>query len=592
MRKVKKYVSLLCFLLALMFCFNAYAVQISTVDVYKEDVAEAGIKSGDVVIKGTVDSEDAKTILLHLVRPSDQTLSKDDGDSVYSGSTTEIDAGTKLLTTLTSDDEGNFTAEFNMDTLTDDEGLFFVSFSAFGEDNASAGFTNYKKSTIDSYRNQINDILDEVEAGTKTEEAAHSEIKAILQTCSVMLLSVDGDAEVLTTPGYYDLYTTLVMELPQAEDNEEFANNLDTAAAICFLNEGEITAEEMMDTYSENMNLESVDGYAYYKDADNKVKGKLKTKLQEFSDDIDSYEGFKDAFSGAALFTELNETNGTEGKIRVLNSYTQILDLSEFNKSKNDQAKVVKNITNGIESGRITDVEDINEELATFIEKETGGNSSSSSSLSSSGLPLDYNANPVPTTGNSATYVPNNTSFNDLASYEWAIPSIERLAKLGVLNGVSADSFEPARNITRAEFAKILCGCLAIEESTMSIAFADVTEDAWYYGYVSALLQRGIVSGKSEGLFAPNDYITREEMATIVYRASKKLYDTADILSPAYSDYDTVSEFAKEAVSVLSYYGHMNGMPDGSFAPASNATRAEAAKFMDTIENFVAEVEK
>ena len=112
--------------------------------------------------------------------------------------------------------------------------------------------------------------------------------------------------------------------------------------------------------------------------------------------------------------------------------------------------------------------------------------------------------------------------------------------------------------------------------------FEDVPSGQWYSEAVAWAAQNGIVSGMGDGLFAPNSDITREQMATILYRYeqfSGKI--PPDIVADReFSDWDDISDYAKNPVNVLTAQGIINGKPGNLFDPKGTATRAEVAAML------------
>ena len=101
-------------------------------------------------------------------------------------------------------------------------------------------------------------------------------------------------------------------------------------------------------------------------------------------------------------------------------------------------------------------------------------------------------------------------------------------------------------------------------------------------------MKNGIVLGISEDCFAPNEPITREQMAAIIYRyAAFKGYNITTSSNISYTDNDNISDYAKDAVIWAAEKSVMTGNTDGSFAPKANTTRAQAASvFMRMVENL------
>gem|GEM_PF-961074 len=176
-------------------------------------------------------------------------------------------------------------------------------------------------------------------------------------------------------------------------------------------------------------------------------------------------------------------------------------------------------------------------------------------------------------------------SFADLFNH-WGRNPIELLVSRHVVSGVDDVRFEPDRNITRAEMATLLVRYMMQErapgldegQGPESAAFRDVKQDAWYASYVNRAAQLGLIAGY-DGLFRPNDPITREEMAVMVYRAASGVQaDTAasDALA-SFADADRVSDWALEAIRQLVQRGWIHGMGDNTLLPQGMSTRAQAA---------------
>ena len=116
--------------------------------------------------------------------------------------------------------------------------------------------------------------------------------------------------------------------------------------------------------------------------------------------------------------------------------------------------------------------------------------------------------------------------FSDIDDVEWAAEAINALAERGIINGTGGGLFEPNNYITREEFAKIAVGCLDIDVYTVStIKFADVDTDEWYAPYVAAINNAGYMLGYSDTEFGVGQYITREEIATIVLQGAQAQRD-------------------------------------------------------------------
>ncbi len=173
-------------------------------------------------------------------------------------------------------------------------------------------------------------------------------------------------------------------------------------------------------------------------------------------------------------------------------------------------------------------------------------------------------------------------TFSDLTDAEWSRPYVEKLAGLGLIGGVGDGKFEPNRNITRAEFVKMLVDALGLLDESATCAFSDVAADQWHYAYIASAAEAGITTGYEDGTFGVDRSITREELAAMTARAAESVGLTIPETQPAeaFADASDIAEYAREAVSAMQAGGILNGKGDNRFAPRENATRAEAAKII------------
>lgn len=195
-------------------------------------------------------------------------------------------------------------------------------------------------------------------------------------------------------------------------------------------------------------------------------------------------------------------------------------------------------------------------------------------------------------TGNFAISNPwwiNATSFADVTGNVWYLDAVTQLEDLGIVKGNEKGLFEPAKDVTRAEFAQMLYNygvSVGAFEGVEPVKFADVnSKDQWFYEAVTTLAATGAVNGYPDGNFYPNRTITRAEMATMIYR----FLGLNQIFDDQFSDVVNESAWYYNAVTVLGGFGIVNGMGDGTFAPAATANRAQAAQIVVNMINFMAE---
>lgn len=165
--------------------------------------------------------------------------------------------------------------------------------------------------------------------------------------------------------------------------------------------------------------------------------------------------------------------------------------------------------------------------------------------------------------------------FTDIADCAWAHEYIKYLYDKGIVTGADADSFEPNRAVTRAEFVKMLVNGFGISANNdVAFAFDDVTKDMWSYPYIEAAYKGGIVSGMSKKYFGAQETITRQDAAVMI---SRILGASSASQKDVFADSQNISDYAKDAVAFVFNRGIMNGMADGNFEPLSITTRAQAA---------------
>ena len=180
--------------------------------------------------------------------------------------------------------------------------------------------------------------------------------------------------------------------------------------------------------------------------------------------------------------------------------------------------------------------------------------------------------------------------FSDVVPGAWYTDAVQYAYDNGLMTGTSATTFEPNTTTTRGMIVSMLH---RLEGSpAVGIAdFSDVASGDWYADPVAWAASEGIVGGYGDGTFGPNDPITREQMASILYRYAdyKGLDVSARASLDAYSDADSVSPWASDVMSWAVSEGIISGMTEDTLAPQGTATRAQvAAMFQRFLENVMA----
>lgn len=180
-----------------------------------------------------------------------------------------------------------------------------------------------------------------------------------------------------------------------------------------------------------------------------------------------------------------------------------------------------------------------------------------------------------------ATETPSKTTFNDVSANDWFASAVDYVTGKGMMNGTAANTFSPKANTTRGMVVTVLYR-LENQPSTSAASFTDVASGAYYANAVAWANANGIVSGYGSGKFGPNDKVTREQLAAILYRyAQYKKYDVSGANSlDGYTDVQSVSSYAVPALQWANAAGVVTGKSGSKLDPKGYATRAEVAAML------------
>lgn len=166
-------------------------------------------------------------------------------------------------------------------------------------------------------------------------------------------------------------------------------------------------------------------------------------------------------------------------------------------------------------------------------------------------------------------------------SGHWAEDVISDWANKGLANGYPDGTFRPNKDISRAEFIKLVNNAFEYTEEK-EISFTDVSEDQWFYSTIKVASSSGYIQGYDDGSMRPNKPITREEVATIISRITNLEGREKGVIR--FSDAANIG-WSKGFVGAVVVEGYMQGYPDGTFMPQKYITRAESIKALDNIIN-------
>ncbi len=360
---------------------------------------------------------------------------------------------------------------------------------------------------------------------------------------------------------------------------EDFTDVYFICEGLSYINSKKITADKFFTDYAAYMKSDYVNKY---KSASAKTQQFIDEKMKS----IELQSSFDETVGEMFFISDLRESGSYShimSKI-VDKAKADEVSLTNYGKLSNDyyKEKVFKEIYDNIEN--YSSAKDIFDDVESRSKKLLNEKSNNSSSKGGGGGGSSQNKNfsvkTVPTrTGTDVAQTDEvRKLFNDIDGH-WAYENILNAQKSGVIDGFEDGSFRPDKEITRAEFVKIVVKMKNLK-LTDNNYFNDVSSDAWYCPYISAAFENGIVLGSSDN-FYPSDNITREDACVILYRAFYKdeVNESAKI---AFDDFEDISDYANNAVTVLSSGGIIKGY-DNKFSPKENITRAEVSAVADRI---------
>ena len=220
------------------------------------------------------------------------------------------------------------------------------------------------------------------------------------------------------------------------------------------------------------------------------------------------------------------------------------------------------------------------------------GNSGHSTGGTSTPKPAEtanpnVSASPEPTKNPSSWTNP----FNDVNTSDWFYDGVKYVNENGLMNGIETDTFGPYENITRGMFVTVLHRMENQPKTDMTnFGFTDVPEGSYYREAIGWASANGVVNGYTDTEFAPDQIITREQMAAMIYRyvVSKGMGPVGSwMINLDYNDVSSISDYAFEAVTYNKIIGIMSGDDNNNFNPQTAANRAEASLVFQRLANFI-----
>ena len=362
----------------------------------------------------------------------------------------------------------------------------------------------------------------------------------------------------------------IVSEKPDGGYSEDsYLRKLTAAVAICMVQGKDITLSEAIEGFAGYMGIDTEAEYDVYskeviaKAGELLAGGKIPAAAAKTM--------YMEAVTVASL--NLAETDSAMQLVVIENSKALGLDLADYNALSNDYKKLLvfaSLLNTDFDSAK--DYADAFKASVASVKANDngpqyiGGGNGGSTGGSGGGFGGGSTVSNTP-----VQQVP--SYFNDMSGH-WGANAVNTLVGKGIIGGYPDGTFKPENNVTRAEYAKMLCIALGIPAGGYSDVYSDVKSGDWFAPYVVALSNKGIITG-FDGKFDPDGKITRQDAAVMTYRAAKAMLKSGNAYV-IFNDEAKIADYAKEAVKELASLKVINGY-DGNFDPTNNTTRAQAA---------------
>lgn len=471
--------------------------------------------------------------------------------------------GMFTLTVPVTNTDKDFTIYLVGETLTEDKTFKTFYFPDINE------FESYAQKLIDG-EISIKDVLadDELSRKILVDTTDYKKIKNTSDVINGLNAYLDGDSA-------------------SVENWNEFVNLFNSLCAINLIGQAGNASQvaTLLENYAGYVKLSDAAAYATYT-ADYFKDGYADAVLATLTGDTyASLEEFYNKFNDGVILKGVHMVSNwafASKPIAENSGYVKDADVSGYNALKSYKGEVDKLIANKSYENVELLVSAFNGAVKTVREDHandkpaSGGGSGGGGGAGISGI----NSTISETSENKVTnQVVQELGFSDIANVQWASNAILTLCNKGIINGYEDNTFKPNSSITREEFVKIVISAFGYETATdAENTFADLSSANWAYPYIMTAVDNGVINGVSDTEFGMGKKITRQEMAVILYRAvTNKGYNISGGAKTDFTDRDNISVWAVDAVENMARGGVISGFTDGSFKPAENSTRAQAA---------------
>lgn len=364
----------------------------------------------------------------------------------------------------------------------------------------------------------------------------------------------------------------LTEELSEYTTGAQFKNAFDRAVAVSLINEDGDVAD-IIEKYAPEFGIDATD-FSSLEDMEMAISIIRDTEYTDFDDFVENYN---DAVMLSKIYTAPNTGILEDYLLTEYDSRLDLLGNAEYARKYN-KIKEKNAVFSRIIDKKYMNVEELvkafKSAVKTVYDKE---NNSSGNKGSSGGSGFSSTVSvPAPSTAGAQTKL----VFADINPNDNAM--LEELVKSGVIAGDGNGNFRPYDTIRRDEFAKMMVVGLQIYDEGAVTSFEDVSISDWSYKYIASAVALGITNGVGNNNFAPERNISRQDAATMLYRAIEKAgllsnFDTS--VNAVFADRNTVADYASDAVDFM--YGNILKVDNNTYVfPSENATRLEVAEFV------------
>ena len=503
--------------------------------------------------------------------------------------------------TVKTGTDGVFSTECDMplndrNTGEDIDGYFTLYVGASGYDKKSVDFIFLTEKSRINFFKSLNDAGDyNIFAGVFSNTENELELKAY----GVAYQKYNALSDTLKQKVF-----NIVKDFEYDKDNISDLNEIILAMSLNEIQD-KTNAKQVLEEEEIKSRYNMVYDGVTYEEADEETKDWFLDIFLEYSKNrsFSDVKQLDSLYEQSVILRYINTKHYTE-IFQILEDNADILSLNgsaELNNirllSKDEKNDVMKNLNNLSRSIKNTD--DLKSYLKTaydnFVQNKNSSFNSGNSYITSGGGGSKGSSNALPVGGGIKTnVVVNNVDnekreyFDDLSGCSWAEEAINSLASKKIVSGYGDGKFGPERNVTRAEFVKMLLDAFELVQDGAECSANDVSKDDWSYKYVASAYSLGITSGLGNGNFGKNNPITRQEAATFLHRTAVRAYLPIERNQREnFSDYDDIAQWARNSVDIMYEAGVINGMDGNRFVPSGFTTRAQAAKMIYELLKYI-----